>query len=273
MRTRVTLVALRNAIDSATLEPLVGTLPQYALAELELRSRALLPLDLHGAWPALSRFVLLRDDEVIGGGFVTETTAHARHDNLHPAEHLISTREREHRSGHRGTVVCLTGLSGSGKSTIAMELERRLFARGATVAVLDGDGVRTGLNADLGFSDRDRSENLRRTAEVAALWANMGTIVITAFISPMERDRTNAHAANPGRFHETFVHADLATCEERDPKGLYRKARAGEIENFTGISAPYEAPENAALTIDTTKESATESANRLLDYVVRVTAL
>jgi len=269
---RVTLVTLRGAVDSSSLAA-TATVPQYALADMELRSRALLPLDEHANSPALSRFVLMRGDEVVAGGFVTATTARARHDNLHPAEHIVGTAARETRNGHRGAVIWLTGLSGSGKSTLAMELERRLFARGAQVAVLDGDTVRTGLNSDLGFSPRDRAENIRRVAEVAAIFADLGSIVITAFISPMREDRARARSCAAERFHEIYIDADLATCEERDPKGLYAKARAGEIESFTGISAPYEAPTAPEFAVRTGGESVAASAERLLDYVLKATGL
>ncbi len=269
---RATIVALRGAVDSSSLAPST-TVAQYALVDIELRSRGPLPLDLHTVTPSLSRFVVLRGDEVVAGGFVTATTAHARHDNLHPATHLVRTGDRELRNGHKGAVIWLTGLSGSGKSTLAMELERKLFARGAQVAVLDGDIVRGGLNSDLGFSQRDRGENIRRVAEVAAIFADLGTIVITAFISPMREDRARARGCSGERFHEIWVDADLATCEERDTKGLYRKARAGEIEAFTGISSPYETPAAPAFTVATAIDSVDVSAERLLEYVVGVTAL
>ena len=168
---RASVLAMRSAVDSATLEPLGEAIQQYALINLELRSRATIALDEHGTHPALSRFVLLRDDEVVAGGFVTAVAASERHANLHPAAHLVTSDEREARNGHRGAVIWLTGLSGSGKSTLAMELERRLFERGAYVGVLDGDMVRTGLSSDLGFSARDRAENIRRVGEVAAMFA------------------------------------------------------------------------------------------------------
>ncbi len=146
------------------------------------------------------------------------------------------------RNGHAGAVIWLTGLSASGKSTLAMAVERRLFARGCFVYVLDGDNVRAGINKDLGFSAEDRAENIRRVAEVAALFADAGAIVVTAFISPFRKDRDAARAAAGSAFHEIYVSADLATCEARDPKGLYRRARSGEVKEFTGVTAPYEPP-------------------------------
>ncbi len=154
-----------------------------------------------------------------------------------------------------------------------MGLERRLFERGASVYVLDGDNIRIGLSNDLGFSSTDRTENIRRIGELAALFTDAGMIVITAFISPMERDREIARTASGTYFHEVFVQADLKTCEARDTKGLYKRARAGEISEFTGISAPYETPRNAELVLDTTNSTIDECLDRLVQYVESVSAL
>ncbi len=187
--------------------------------------------------------------------------------NLHAVEHRVPVEGRWRKNGHRGGVIWLTGLSGSGKSTLAMELEQVLHYGGYQVYVLDGDNVRGGLNADLGFSPEDRAENIRRIGEVAALFADAGVIVVTAFISPYREDRELARSAGKDQFHEVFIKADLDTCEERDPKGLYKKARLGEIPEFTGISAPYEAPVDPALTINTSTHSIQESLDVLLEYV------
>ena len=165
--------------------------------------------------------------------------------------HSVATTEREKHNGHRGGVLWLTGLSGAGKSTLAFALEAELFARGYQVYVLDGDNVRHGLNADLGFTHRDRTENIRRVGEVAALFADAGFVCISAFISPYRADRETARVAAKGRFHEVYLDADVETCERRDPKGLYRKARAGKIRDFTGVSAPYEIPTSPDLVIPT----------------------
>ncbi|HZT19566.1 MAG TPA: adenylyl-sulfate kinase, partial [Dongiaceae bacterium] len=162
-----------------------------------------------------------------------------------------------------------TGLSGAGKSTIAMEVERRLFQKGYMVYVLDGDNVRYGLNSNLGFSPEDRTENIRRIGEVAALFADAGMIAITAFISPYRADRQRARGAAKDAFHEIYVKADVPTCESRDPKGLYKRARRGEIPEFTGISAPYEEPEAAELVVDTAALSIEDSVRAVLDYVER----
>ena len=181
--------------------------------------------------------------------------------------HSVATTERERQNGHRGGVLWLTGLSGAGKSTLAFALEEELFARGYQVYVLDGDNVRHGLNADLGFSHHDRTENIRRVGEVAALFADAGLVCISAFISPYRADRDAARQAAKGRFHEVYLDADVQTCEERDPKGLYRKARAGKIADFTGVSAPYEIPTAPDLVIPTGTEDIAASLALAVSYV------
>ncbi len=177
----------------------------------------------------------------------------------------MTAAERARLLGQRGCVVWLTGLSGSGKSTLASALEAALVAAGRAAYVLDGDNLRHGLNADLGFSPAERAENVRRAGEVAALFADAGLIAITSFISPYRADRAAARAAvGTARFLEVFVDAPLEVCERRDPKQLYRRARAGEIEEFTGVSAPYEPPLEPALTLDTARLDAAECVARLL---------
>lgn len=180
---------------------------------------------------------------------------------------VISKKEREKKNSHKGVVVWLTGLSGCGKSTIATELEKKLFDMHAHVFILDGDNVRHGLNGDLGFSPEDREENIRRIGEVAHLFAEAGVIAITSFISPYRKDRDRARNLNEkGDFIEIHVTAPLSICEKRDPKGLYKKARQGVIPEFTGISAPYEEPENAEITIETDKLSVEESVDKIIGY-------
>jgi adenylyl-sulfate kinase len=194
--------------------------------------------------------------------------------HLTPVAHKVTQSARAARFGHKGGVLWLTGLSGAGKSTLAMAVEQHLFRRGYAVYVLDGDNIRSGLNANLGFSPADRVENIRRVGEVAALFADAGFLCITAFISPYRADRARARAATPpDAFHEVYVSADLATCERRDPKGLYRRARAGEIGEFTGISAPYEPPEAPSLVVDTASEPIERSVERIVDHVARHFAL
>ncbi|MCK5572889.1 MAG: adenylyl-sulfate kinase, partial [Bacteroidetes bacterium] len=176
--------------------------------------------------------------------------------------------KQEELKGHKGVVLWYTGLSGSGKSTLAIEVERLLFERGYHTYVLDGDNVRHGLNKDLGFSPEDREENIRRIGEVASLFAGAGLLAMTAFISPYRSDRDKARELQTnGSFIEVFCRCGLSTCEERDPKGLYKKARAGEIPEFTGISAPYEEPLDPEIVVDTDKETVDESARKVITFL------
>ena len=188
--------------------------------------------------------------------------------NLTWHEGQVSRTEREDRLGQRGVTVWLTGLSGSGKSTIAVAAERRLADEGRLTYILDGDNIRQGLNSNLGFSPEDRTENIRRIGEVAKLFTDVGAIVFSSFISPYRADRDSVRAImGEGDFVETYVDASLETCESRDVKGLYKKARAGEIPEFTGISAPYEEPEKAELVSDSNGQTGDESVDVLIDYL------
>lgn len=271
---RAVIAAIEGVVDSSSLQSLaVDAIPRYAIVQLRLRSSALVPLDEHASMPASSRLVVLRGRDAVAGGIVSGVMTGNVPENIYHSDHLVSRDERERRNGHRGAVIWLTGLSGAGKSTLAMALERALFAQGASVYVLDGDNVRAGLNSDLGFSAADRAENIRRIGEVAALFAEAGTIVITAFISPMKRDREIARKAGGDRFHEVYVSADVETCEARDTKGLYKRARAGEISEFTGISAPYEPPDDAQLTLDTAAATVDACVDELVAYVAQASGL
>ncbi|MCC6490387.1 MAG: adenylyl-sulfate kinase [Candidatus Hydrogenedentes bacterium] len=177
----------------------------------------------------------------------------------------ITKDDREKQNGHKAVVIWFTGLSGSGKSTLAHAVENALFDAGCRTFVLDGDNIRHGLNKDLGFSPEDREENIRRIGEVAHLFTQAGVIAMTAFISPYRADRDKARAiAGEGNFFEVYVKCALDVCEQRDPKGLYKKARAGQIPEFTGISAPYEEPDNAEIVVDTGVHSLEESAELVL---------
>ena len=179
---------------------------------------------------------------------------------------LIERAHREERNRHKGVVVWLTGLPSSGKSTLALEVERILFERGCNSYVLDGDNVRHGLNKDLGFSPEDRTENIRRIGEVAHLFTNAGIIVLTAFISPYQEDRDVARAMNePGRFFEVFCKCSLPECERRDPKGLYQRARKGEITQFTGVDAPYEEPGSPEIVVETDRYGVEECATQIVN--------
>ncbi len=182
----------------------------------------------------------------------------------------VSREQREDRMGHRGVTVWFTGLSASGKSTVATLVDQKLTEMGVHCYVLDGDNVRHGLNRDLGFSPEDRTENIRRIGEVARLFTQAGIVNLTAFISPYREDRDmNREIQAAGDFIEVFVNSPLSVCEERDPKGLYARARAGEIKNFTGIAetAPYEPPAAPELALDTDGETPDESADRVIAYL------
>ena len=176
---------------------------------------------------------------------------------------------RAKQRGHGSSILWFTGLSGAGKSTLANAVNAALFERGLATYVLDGDNVRHGLCKDLGFSDADREENIRRIGEVAKLFLDAGVIVLTAFVSPFRADRDKARAlVSTGDFIEIHCAADLSVCEERDTKGLYAKARAGEIKEFTGISSPYEAPEQPELNINTGNSSLDSCVDQVIDYLV-----
>ena len=181
----------------------------------------------------------------------------------HPG--AVTRSDREQLNGHKGCTVWLTGLSGSGKSTIAVDLEKNLWARGVRAYILDGDNIRHGLNKNLGFSPADRTENIRRIGEVAKLFSDAGMVAVTAFISPYRADRDQVRALMaPGDFVEVYVDCPLEECEKRDVKGLYQKARAGQIPEFTGISAPYEEPLAAELTLRTADQTVEQSVQQIL---------
>lgn len=185
--------------------------------------------------------------------------------NITWVEVKVTPEDRMNLMGHDAATVWLTGLSGSGKSTIACELERHLVLGGHAAYTLDGDNVRHGLSSDLGFAPQDRSENIRRIAEVCKLFNNAGTFVVTAFISPYAADRAMARdVIGADRFVEVHLATAIDVCERRDPKGLYKKARAGHIGEFTGISAPYEAPDRPSITIDTSRVSVEDSVGEIL---------
>ena len=180
----------------------------------------------------------------------------------------VSRTDREALNGHRGALLWFTGLSGAGKSTIANAVDHELFQLRSHTYLLDGDNVRHGLNSNLGFSEQDRRENIRRIGEVAKLMVDAGLIVSSAFVSPYRRDRDAIRALfNPGEFIEIFVNASLETCESRDPKGLYKKARKGEIKGFTGIDDPYEAPVQAEITLDSDNKDVPTLANEVVAYL------
>lgn len=181
----------------------------------------------------------------------------------------VTREKREQLKGHRGFTLWFTGLSAAGKSTLAVEVEKALFARGCHTYILDGDNIRYGLNNNLGFSPQDREENIRRIGEVAKLFRDCGIINLTAFISPYRSDRQRARLLSDDEcFIEVFVDCPLEVCEQRDPKGMYRKARQGLIKEFTGISAPYEAPQSPEIHLRTDRLTVEECVQRILEYLV-----
>ncbi len=187
--------------------------------------------------------------------------------NLTRTHSSVAAVQRELMLGQRGAVIWLTGLSGSGKSTLAYALERRLTKMGRLTFALDGDNVRMGLCKDLGFTPTDRNENIRRIGEVAALFAEAGLLVLTSFISPYSQDRATARATSKGSFVEVYLDVSVAVCEARDPKGLYKKARSGEIANFTGISAPYEEPAEPEIRVNTEELNVEECVDKIVAYL------
>jgi bifunctional enzyme CysN/CysC len=272
--------SIQKVIDASTLETISRPEPEdcvrrHEVGELTLHTRKPIAFDIHADIIPTGRFVIVDGYNVAGGGIIAEDNyprrthdAHNKSDNIYWSHGKITQTQRELRSGHIGCVVWLTGLSSAGKSTIATELERELFTLGRQSYVLDGDNIRHGLCSDLGFSPKDRTQNIRRVGEVAKLFADAGLICITAFISPYREDRDMVRAIMPaGRFIEVFVNAPLEVCERRDPKGLYAKARAREIKEFTGISAPYEAPAKPEIELRTDQLTVPESVARILEYL------
>ncbi|ADU96634.1 adenylylsulfate kinase [Thermovibrio ammonificans HB-1] len=180
----------------------------------------------------------------------------------------ITRADRERLKGHKSFILWFTGLSGSGKSTLSHKVEEKLYEMGVHTYVLDGDNIRQGLNKDLGFSEEDRRENIRRIGEVAKLFVDAGVAVLTAFISPYRRDREFVrNLVDKGDFIEVYVKCPLEVCEQRDPKGLYKKARAGQIKNFTGIDDPYEEPENPEIIVETDKMTVEECVDKIVNFL------
>jgi bifunctional enzyme CysN/CysC len=272
------IVSIERVMDSSTLEPKSDgreQLERNEIGRLTIQTRGPLVIDNHDRIPNLGRFVIIDNGQICGGGTIfggvyTDRTV-TKSKNIFWTEGKITARARAMRSGHQGAVVWLTGLSGAGKSTIAQALERELFQRAMHTYVLDGDNIRHGLNSNLGFSPDDRVENIRRVSEVARLMADAGTVVITAFISPYRMDRRRAREIaleGNAEFIEVFVDAPLEVCEARDPKNLYKKARAGQIREFTGIDAPYEAPDDPEIIVRTHQQTVDESVATILEQLL-----
>ena len=271
----VTIEAIERVIDTSDLSAKSAEkIERNGAGEVVLRTRRMLALDEHDENPVTGRFVLVENYLPVGGGIISmegypdqRQLITVKSTNITAVGHAVTRDARAGRNGHKGAVLWFTGLSGAGKSTLALALERELFAKGYQVYVLDGDNIRTGLNANLGFSPEDRAENIRRVGEVASLFADAGFIVISSFISPYRSDRDRARAAAKDVFHEIYVRASLEACETRDPKGLYKRARMGEIPEFTGITSPYEPPEQADLVVATDEMPVEECLAILLKFV------
>ena len=264
-----TLTEIKYKVNVNTLEQLPSrSLALNDIGRVTLSLDEPIPFAAYADCRDLGSFILIDrySKATVGAGMINFGLRRAQ--NLYPTQTTIDTASRAKLMGHEGKVIWLTGLSGSGKSTVADALESRLHAMGIHSYLLDGDNIRGGLNKDLGFTEADRVENIRRTAEVAKLMADAGLVVITAFISPFRSERDMARSLfKPGEFAEVFLDVSLDVAESRDPKGLYKKARRGELPHFTGIDSPYEAPESADLRLDTSELSVEECVDRLLDLL------
>lgn len=263
------LTALKYQIDVSTQAH--QSCRQLQLNDIAVANIALskpLVIDSYDQSHPLGGFLLVDKytHSTVAAGMIRHNLRRAQ--NVHRQELSITRKDREHLNGHKGKVIWFTGLSGSGKSTIANALEKELHAQGKRTYILDGDNVRQGLNKDLGFTDADRVENIRRVAEVAKLMMDAGLIVMTAFISPFRAERAMARELiGENHFLEIFVNTPLEVCEQRDPKGLYKKARSGLLPNMTGIDSPYEPPANPAITIDSATKDLSKIISTLLDAV------
>jgi bifunctional enzyme CysN/CysC len=271
---RGTIANIDNVADAGALtERHDSVLRQNEVAELDIELVKPIAADHHAENRHTGRVVVEIDGRIAGGGLILSfgapVRAPERATNIVPVQSDVSAAERSARFGHDGAVIWLTGLPGSGKSTLAKALERRIFTAGVAPILLDGDTLRTGLNADLGFSAADRAENVRRIGEIAAHLAASGLVAVVAAVSPSAADRARARQAAADRFFEVFVATPADVCEQRDPKGHYHRARAGEIKGFTGIDNSYEPPPRPDLTIDTDREDPDHATARIVDLLAR----
>ncbi|UTD27486.1 adenylyl-sulfate kinase [Bradyrhizobium sp. WD16] len=269
---RATVVAIENAVDPGELES-VGSkaIARNHVGEIDLSLAQPIAVDPYADNARTGRLVIEVNGRIAGGGLVLSVEAGQREApvDIMPVESALRPEERSARYGHGGAVVWFTGLPGAGKSTLAQALERKLFSRGGAPVLLDGDTLRAGLNGDLGFTPKDRAENIRRLAEIATHLARNGHIAIVAAVSPAAEDRANARRIAGELFREIYVATPADVCEDRDPKGHYAKARAGNIQNFTGIGRDYEPPTAAELTIDTRGRSIADAAAEIEDLLLR----
>ena len=267
---------IKNIIDTDSLSQKKSlNVKKNDVCELVFHSSQLIPMDDYSFNKSTARFCLLDEDEIVAGGIIDlknypdqREKREISKSNIVPENYHISEIDRSMKLNHRPGIIWLTGLSGSGKSTVAKNVEKRLFQRNFNIFTLDGDNLRIGLNKNLAFSPEDRTENIRRTAEVAKLFTQAGFIVIVSLISPYRSERKKARDIRPEIFREIYIKAPLKVCTERDVKGLYAKALKGEIKNFTGITSPYEEPEMPNLVIDTSNETVEESVKKLEEYIL-----
>ena len=271
----VNISQINKIIDTQNLKSITGNkLPKKNdVCEIVIHSSQLIPMDDFKINPKTARFCLLDEDEIIAGGIVNldnyPDQRELRSDpNVRSENFNVTTVDRTSKFKHRSGIVWMTGLSGSGKSSIAKEVEKKLFLKDFNVFTLDGDNLRLGLNKGLSFSVEDRTENIRRTAEVAKLFTDAGFIVLVSLISPYRSERKKAKDITPEYFKEIYVDASIDACIKRDVKGLYAKALRKEIENFTGISSPYEKPLTPDLVLKTEKESLEKSVSKLENYII-----
>jgi bifunctional enzyme CysN/CysC len=268
--TTLTLGKLKHRIDVNTLNHLPAKtleLNEIGVCNISLDKR--IAFDPYDDNRTMGGFIVIDrlSNNTVGMGLID--FALRRSENIHWQKMDVSKESRAEQKSQSAKIIWFTGLSGSGKSSIANILEKKLQALGKHTITLDGDNMRHGLNRDLGFTAADRVENIRRVGEVAKLMVNSGLICITSFISPFESERKMARSlVSENEFIEVFIDTPLSVCEERDVKGLYAKARSGEIPNFTGISSPYESPENPEIRIDTTKQSPEEAANQIIEFIL-----
>ena len=268
-RVNATITDIKHLYNINTLEKLSGdSFNLNDIGRVSLSVDSGIPFEPYAECPGLGSFVLIDryTHATVGAGMLNFALRRAK--NIHRHAHDVDKEARARLKGHKGRVLWMTGLSGSGKSTVANGVEKALHAQGKHTFILDGDNIRHGLNKDLGFTDADRVENIRRIAEVAKLMVDAGIIVITAFISPFRSERDMARALfEDDEFVEIYLDVPLDVAESRDPKGLYRKARAGELPHFTGIDSPYEAPETADIHVPTAELSLDECVERVLKHV------
>jgi bifunctional enzyme CysN/CysC len=270
--TRATVVAIEKAVDPGELASVeTKSIARNHVGEIDISLAHPIAADPYTDNPRTGRLVIEVNGRIAGGGLVLSVDAGQRAIpvDIVPVESALRPDERSARYRHGGAVVWLTGLPGSGKSTLARALERRLFSNGGSPVLLDGDTLRAGLNSDLGFSAADRTENIRRLAEVATHLARNGHIAIVAAVSPSREDRAAARRIADTAFREVYVATPAEVCESRDPKGHYAKARAGTLQAFTGIGKDYQPPTDCELTIDTSARSVPDAADEIERMLAR----